>query len=159
MAHPEKTKIIYCKDGLRKDDHDHTKFTFLGYEFRARLVQNSRTKQFFVGFTPAVSTRAKQSMRYEVRSWKLKSCATMSLEEVAARINPVVHGWMNYYGRYCRSALDPIRRQIEIALSGWVMRKYKTLHRRRTESLRWLSGVRKAAPKLFAHWTLAPIYD
>jgi RNA-directed DNA polymerase len=94
-------------------------------------------------------------MRYEIRSWKLKRYATNSLEEVAAQINPVVRGWINYYGRYCRSALSPVLRQVEMALSGWAMRKFKKLHRRRAESLRWLAHVRKAAPKLFAHWTVA----
>jgi hypothetical protein len=79
-----------CKDGQRPDDYDHTEITFLGYQFRARLARNSQTGQFFVVFTPAVSPQAKQAVRYEIRSWELKRCATESLEEVAARINPVV---------------------------------------------------------------------
>jgi RNA-directed DNA polymerase len=156
-VHPAKTKIVYCKDGQRPDDHDHTEFTFLGYQFRARFARNSRTGQYFVGFTPAASSQAKQSMRYEIRSWNLKGCATKSLEEVAAQINPIVRGWINYYGRYCRSALHPVLHQVEIALSGWAMRKFKKLHRRRVESLRWLAHVRKAAPNLFAHWTIASV--
>lgn len=154
-VHPEKTKVVYCKDGQRPDDYDHTEFTFLGYQFRARLARNRQTGQFFVGFTPAVSPQAKQAMRQVIRSWKLKRYATESLEEVATRINPVVRGWINYYGRYCHSALSPVLRQVEMALSGWVMRKFKKLHRRRVESFRWLARVRRVAPKLFAHWTVA----
>jgi len=155
--HPEKTKIVYCKDGQRPDDHNHTKFVFLGYEFRARLAHNSQTGQFFVGFTPAVSPQAKQSMLYAIREWNLKSYSTTTLEEVAQQINPVVRGWINYYGRYCRSALGSILRQVEMALSGWAMRKFKKLHRRRVEALRWLACVRRATPTLFAHWTAANV--
>jgi len=153
-VHPVKTKIVYCKDGQRSDNHDHTEFTFLGYQFRARLAQNRRTGQFFVGFTPAVSLQAKRAMRHSIRSWRLKSCVPMSMEEVAKQINPVVRGWINYYGRYCRSELKPIMRQVEMALSVWVMRKHKKLHRRHAESLRWLARVRNASPNLFAHWTV-----
>lgn len=153
--HPQKTKIVYCKDGQRADDHEHTNFTFLGYQFRARVARNSRTGQFFVGFTPAVSPQAKQAMQYRIRSWNLKGRATMTLEEVAEQINPIVRGWINYYGRYCRSALSPVLRQVELALSGWAMKKFKKLHRRRVESLQWLASVREASPSLFAHWTVA----
>jgi RNA-directed DNA polymerase len=154
-VNPQKTKIVYCKDGLRPDDCNHTEFTFLGFEFRARLARNAKTGQFFVGFIPAVSPRAKQEMQYIIRSWKLKSCATISLEDVAKQINPIVRGWINYYGRYCRSALRSVLRQVEMALSGWAIRKFKKMHRRRVESLRWLARVRKASPSLFAHWTVA----
>jgi hypothetical protein len=87
--------------------------------------------------------RRSSIVRYEIRSWELKRCATESLEEVSARINPVVRGWINYYGRYCRSALSPILRQVEMALPGWAMRKFKTLHRRRVESFRWLVRARR----------------
>jgi RNA-directed DNA polymerase len=79
------------------------------------------------------------------------------LEEVAAQINPVVRGWMNYYGRYCRSALSPILRQVEMTLTGWAMRKFKKLHRRRVESFQWLARVRNASPNLFAHWAAANV--
>lgn len=156
-VHPQKTKIVYCKDGQRPDDHDHTNFTFLGYQFRARLAHNSQTGQFFVGFTPAVCPQAKQAMRNAIHSWKLTSCTPMSLEEVAAQINPVVRGWINYYGRYCRSALSPVLRQVEMALTGWAKRKFKKLHRRRVESFQWLARVRKASPDLFAHWAAANV--
>jgi RNA-directed DNA polymerase len=156
-VHPEKTKIVYCKDGRRTDDHDHTEFTFLGYQFRARQARNSQTGRFFVGFTPAVSPQAKRSMQYAIRSWNLKSRAELSLEEVARQINPVVRGWMHYYGRYCRSALIPVLRQVEMALTGWAMRKFKKLHRRRLKALDWLTRVRKATPNLFAHWAAVGI--
>lgn len=153
--HPDKTMIVYCKDGLRREEQEHTKFDFLGYEFRPRLVKNRSTGHFFVGFTPAVSPTAKKAMKQAIRDWKLTSHTTLSLAEVAAKVNPVIRGWINFYGAYHRSALQTILHQVDLALSKWAMRKYKWLHRRRVESLRWLDGVRRAAPELFAHWQVA----
>jgi RNA-directed DNA polymerase len=149
--HPEKTRIVYCKDGQRPDQHDHTMFDFLGYTFRQRLCRN-RNGQFFVGFTPAVSKKACKAMSWTIRSWKLKSCAQLSINEIAQRINPVVRGWMNYYGAYCRSAMHSILRQVELAIAHWANRKFKHLHRRLVAATRWLSGVRRREPALFAHW-------
>ena len=153
----KKTKVVYCKDSLRKDDEDRTKFTFLGYEFRPRLARNNNTGQFFVGFTPAVSPEAKKSMSRAIREWKLISLATLSLTEVAKKLNPIIRGWLTYYGAYCRSALNSILHQIDLVLSRWAMRKYRWLHRRQVEALRWLGRVRRASPNLFAHWQTAAI--
>ena len=157
-VHPDKTKIVYCKDGLRREDSEHTKFKFLGFEFRPRLVRNNTTGQFFVGFTPAVSPEAKQTMRRDIDDWGLTSQTTLSLTEVAEKINPVVRGWLDYYGAYCRSAMGQILHQVDVVLTSWAMKKYRWLHRRRVESFRWLGRVRRASPGLFAHWNAAPAH-
>jgi len=149
--HPEKTKVVYCKDANRTENHDLTKFVFLGYEFRARQCRTGKG-EFFVGFTPAVSPRAKKSMSQAIREWNLTGQTTVTLKALAKRINPVVRGWMNYYGVYCRSELSSMQRQVELAIAKWAMRKYKKLHRRCVASIKMLAGVRQREPKLFAHW-------
>lgn len=149
--HPEKTKVVYCKDDNRCEAHDHTSFTFLGYEFRPRQCRK-RNGQMFVGFTPAVSPKAKKSMSRCIRSWNLVGQTPLSVEELADRINPTVRGWMNYYGAYCRSAMGPILRQVELAIARWVGRKFKRLHRRLVAATRWLASLRRREPRLFAHW-------
>lgn len=149
--HPEKTRIVYCKDIRRKGEHEHTGFTFLGYEFRPRLCKN-RNGQWFTGFTPAVSSKAKKSMSHEIRQWRLKSKTTLTLAEIAGEINPVVRGWMNYYGAYCRSEMASTLRMVELSLARWAMRKYKKLHRRFVTSTHWLTNLKRREPKLFAHW-------
>jgi len=159
ILHPDKTKIVYCKDVNRKDDNDHTKFDFLGYEFRPRLCRNSKDGKFFVGFTPAVSRKAMKSMSYTIRQWGLSNLTPLSLKELSEMINPVVRGWMNYYGAYCRSALSPILRQIELAIAKWAIRKYKKLHRRIVAATRWLRGIYRREPTLFAHWAWCQIND
>lgn len=151
--HPEKTVIVYCKDDNRREEHNNTKFTFLGYEFRPRLCK-SRDGKMFVGFTPAVSSKAKKSISQKIRQWRLVSYSGSSLKQLSELINPVIHGWINYYGAYCRSELAKTLDLVELALARWVKRKYKKLHRRMKASLNWLDGVRQREPKLFAHWAL-----
>ena len=56
--HPDKTKIVYCKDGSRKGKYPNISFDFLGYTFRARTCKNSKSNTLFVNFTPAVSKTA-----------------------------------------------------------------------------------------------------
>ena len=68
-VHPEKTKIVYCKDSNRKGEGELTEFDFLGYTFRPRLVKGKQG--YFVGFTPAISEKAGKSIRDTNRSWKL----------------------------------------------------------------------------------------
>ena len=159
ILHPDKTKIVYCKDVNRKDDNDHTKFDFIGYEFRPRLCRNSKDGKFFVGFTPAASRKAMKSMSHTIRQWGFSNLTLLSLRELSEMINPVVRGWMNYYGAYCGSALNPILRQIELAIAKWAIRKYKKLHRRIVAATRWLRGIYRREPTLFAHWAWCQIND
>jgi RNA-directed DNA polymerase len=147
-----KTKIVYCKDDMRTGRTKHESFEFLGYQFRPRRVMNSRNGKFFCGFNPAVSPKALKAMRQTIRSWQLQRKTPMSLEEIAEWINPVVRGWVNYYGVYYKSALRPVLRQLEFALAKWAMRKFKQLHRKMVRALRWLRMIAKREPLLFAHW-------
>jgi len=150
--HPDKTKIVYCKDKTRRGDHEHTKFDFLGYEFRARGTRNPKTGEIFDGFVPAIRPKAMRAIREAIRKWRLVQRTPESLEDLAKDINPVVAGWIQYYGVYYPSALRPALRQVEFALARWAMRKYKTLHRRLIGALHWLSAIATRDPQLFAHW-------
>ena len=149
--HPEKTKVVYCQDDNRKEDYPDTKFTFLGYEFRARRVRNERKGNIFVGFTPAVSPKAQKGIRQTIRSWRIGVRTPMTLEAIAEMVNPVVSGWINYYGKYHRSALRPVLRQLDLSLVKWAMRKYKRHHRRLVYTLRWLDQIARERP-IMAHW-------
>ena len=151
--HPEKTRIVYCKDVERKGDKNHTSFDFLGYTFRSRQCRN-KYGRYFVGFTPAVSRKAQQSMGHTIRHWQLTRETTLSMKELSEKINPVVRGWMNYYGAYGRSELHTIVRQLELAIAHWATRKYKKLHRRMVAATQWLRGIKRREPYLFAHWAL-----
>ena len=118
--HPEKTKIVYCKDGKRRKDHPEEKFDFLGYTFQPRKAKNYRG-QYFCNFSPAVSRTAKKEMSRMIKNWKIPRYSGNTLEDLSEKINPTLRGWVNYYGRYYRSGLQPIFRQLDCALMRWGM--------------------------------------
>lgn len=153
--YPEKTRIVYCKDDNRKGRYPQEKFDFLGFTFRARLTR-TKNGDYFVGFTPAVSNKAVRKMNQRIRSWKLHRWSRKSLEELASLCNPTVRGWFNYYGSYCRSALDVVNRQLDLHLAKWAKRKYKRLRRSSSKAIRWIRGIKKREPNMFAHWKLFP---
>ena len=155
-AHPEKTRVVYCRDDDRKAKYTHEKFTFLGYEFRPRRSKN-RFGKFFVNFTPAVSTEAAKKMRQEMRRWRINLRSDKAIDDLARMWNPILRGWIQYYGRFYKSALYPVFRHFNGLLVRWAMRKYKKLRRHRRRAEHWLGGIARREPRLFAHWHLLGI--
>ena len=125
--HPTKTKVVYCKDGKRKGKYPNVKFDFLGYCFRPRLALNSRDKTLFRSFNPAVSPSAMKAMRDAIRDLNLWHQTQLTLQDIARKLNPLLRGWLEYYGRYARSALYPVFRYVNLKIRAWVMRKFKRL--------------------------------
>jgi RNA-directed DNA polymerase len=154
--HPDKTRIVYCKDSNRKDDHSSKEFEFLGYTFRPRPARNS-TGQLFVSFTPAVSKSAMKSMTTRIRRSNLRNRTDLDLNGIATWFNPILRGWINYYGRYHRSALRRLFRHFNRTLIAWAMRKYKRLRGHRTRAGKWLGAIAGREPTLFAHWALGSV--
>jgi len=124
--HPEKTKIVYCKDDNRERSFPDEKFDFLGFTFRPRRSKN-RWGEYFISFSPAVSGKAAKTIRQTLRGWRLHLRSDKSLEDFSRMINPTLYGWINYYGSYYMSALYPIFNQLDRILVKWAMRKYKRL--------------------------------
>ena len=152
QLHPDKTKIVYCKDGKRRQPYDGPcSFTFLGYTFRARNAPTRDGTSMFTGFLPAVSKDALKEMSGEVRSWRIHLRTATELQDLAERINPVIRGWMTYYGRYYRTALDSLLRRINNYLMRWAQRKYKRLRPFR-KARRWWHQLTARQPRMFAHW-------
>lgn len=151
--HPRKTRIVYCKDANRTGSWEHTEFTFLGYEFRERTVKGRHG--LFRSFSPAVSRAALKRMSATVRSWRLHRWVTATVSDLAAHVNPVVRGWMRYYGAFHPSALYPLLRRINSYLVRWLRGKYRRLRASWATTMRkWYTGVKKA-PSYFAHWAWA----
>ncbi|MCH7686823.1 MAG: group II intron reverse transcriptase/maturase, partial [Planctomycetes bacterium] len=152
--HPEKTKIVYCQDSDRRGSHDHIQFDFLGYTFRPRRAKN-RWGKMFISFLPAVSNKAASSIRATIRSWRLGATRNnQSLEEIAKFVNPYVRGWVNYYGRFYKSALTPVLRCLERSLVYWARRKFKRLRRHQRRAVHWLGRVARREPNLFEMWRI-----
>ncbi|WP_241255474.1 reverse transcriptase domain-containing protein, partial [Candidatus Protofrankia californiensis] len=151
--HPTKTKIVYCKDDRRRGSYEHTSFTFLGYTFRPRGARRA-DGTMFVGFQPAVSPEALGKMSQRVRRWRIHTRVRHDLSELAALINPVVAGWMNYYGRFYRSRMSSLLQRINTYLMRWAGKRYRRLRPFRRFRA-WWTGLLDREPGLFAHWAWA----
>ncbi len=151
--HPEKTRLVYCRDDDRRGRYRHEKFDFLGYTFRPRRSRN-RWGKYFVNFSPAVSNDAAKKMRQEMRSWRIHLRSDKAIDDLARMWNPVLRGWIQYYGHFYKSALYPVLRHFNVLLIRWAMRKYKRLRRHRRRAEYWLGGIARREPRMFAHWHL-----
>ena len=152
--HPEKTRIVYCKEDDRPGSHEHIKFDFLGYTFQPRRAKN-RWGKYFVGFLPAISTKAAKAIRADhsrvangVHQEQPASGGSGSPDQ------PVVRGWMNYYGRFYRSKCIQVLRHLNEALARWAQRKFKRFKRRERASMHWLGRIARRDPNLFVLWQL-----
>jgi group II intron reverse transcriptase/maturase len=148
--HPDKTKIVYCKDGNRRRPHDGpVSFDFLGFTFRARSMSGKHGR--FTGYGPAISGSAMAKLSQEVRDWKLHRHVNLTEAEIAQWINPIVRGWMNSYGKFRRSALYPLLARINYYLIKWMRRKYKRFSALKAAMKAWSQAV-TSRPGYFAHW-------
>jgi hypothetical protein len=150
QMHPDKTKIVYCKDSNRKGDYQNKSFDFLGYGFQPRLSRNNRGESF-VAFTPAISKKAQKGIMDKIRESKLLQQTQSELLGIAAELNPKLQGWINYYDKFCKSKLDQTLALLDIRIARWARRKYKKLHGNILSALAWVKKMRKAIPHLFAH--------
>jgi group II intron reverse transcriptase/maturase len=148
--HPDKTRIVYCQDSNRRGSYEHTSFTFLGYTFRARKARN-RHGISFTSFLPAISKDALNKISRTARSWRLHRRTTFTFAELAEAINPIVRGWMQYYGAFYRSALHPLLHRINAYLVRWIRKKYKRLSGFKKAKACW-EKITTRHPHLFAHW-------
>ena len=149
--HPDKTRIVYCKDVNRRAEHDNIQFTFLGYTFRPRKTVD-KYGRMYENFLPAVSRDALKVMRQTVRRWHLQLKCDKQVSDLSNMFNPVLRGWLNYYGRFYSSALKPLWRSVNDYLVRWLMRKHKRLAKRVTRAARELGRLAAVNPRAFAHW-------
>ena len=153
-VHPEKTKVVYCRDANRTGESEHTSFDFLGYAFRGRLARGSRG--YFMSFAPALAPAARKAISQTIRAWHLRSRTTEDLSSLAREINPQVSGWIGYYGAFYRSELHFLAFRIDEHLVRWARHKFKRLRYSPVRAWAWLAAVKQREPGLFAHWQGKP---
>jgi hypothetical protein len=144
------------QDGTRRLDHEHTWFTFLGFTFRARKARG-RNGRNFTSFLPAISKDALNKVSGEVRRWRLHRRTGRGLADLASWINPIVRGWMQYYGAFYRSALYPLLRRINAYLVRWLRKKFKRLGTFKKAHACW-QRITRQQPNAFAHWAWVPAF-
>jgi RNA-directed DNA polymerase len=153
VLHPEKTRVVYCKDTNRTGDAATIQFDFLGYCFRPRLAK-WRGELFGVSYLPAASPKALKAIRQAIRRWSLQTRSDKALADLARMFNPYIRGWINYYSHFYKSALYPTLRRIDAFIVRWARRKFKRLRQRPRGAWNWLARVIRSSPGLFAHWPL-----
>ena len=151
-VHPEKTKIVYCRDSNRTREYPRIAFDFLGFTFRPRKAAN-RWGKFFLSFLPGVSRKAAKEIVTTVRQWRIHSMSDKDVDDLSRMFGQVVRGWVNYYGRFYKSALYPVFSSLNRRLVRWAQKKYRRYHQQR-RATHWLRGLARRQPGLFAHWQL-----
>ena len=126
----KKTKIVYCKNDDRRDDHEHQSFDFLGCTFRHRKAE-TKYGTYFTGFLPTIAEKAKKAIREEIRSWELQLKSNKSLQDIANMFNGKIQGLLNYYAHIYKSETHELLCYINDCLVKWAQRKYKNLKAKR----------------------------
>jgi RNA-directed DNA polymerase len=152
--HPDKTRLVYCKDSRRRRTYEQISFTFLGYQFRPREAFDKKNGVVFTGFLPGVSPGKLTEMSRRIRSWRLHRRVNLTLDYLAEDINQVVRGWLAYFTRFYPTAVIPLCQRINGHLMRWARKKYKRL-RSQKRARAWLKGVMERAPDMFAHWAIS----
>ena len=148
----EKTRIAYCKDSNRAKDEPITEFIFLGYTFGRVRVPGRRG--WFWSFQPRASKEACMRFRDKIRALKIHRMSGREIAGLARKLNPIISGWINYFGRFMPWAIRATLRWLERLLVRWALGKYKKLRRSWRKGWKWLNAVRAEMPELFAHWKL-----
>lgn len=147
----EKTQIVYCRDQRRKKKTKHAdRFTFLGFEFKSRKTKG--TRGVFYGFLPAISKGAIKRIVYLLRSTCLQCWSGRTISDIAKALNPKIRGWLNYYGRYGKTAMRSIFILLHLRLAKWALNRYKRLKGSWYLAFRALKLWYKRSPSLFVHW-------
>jgi RNA-directed DNA polymerase len=152
QLHPDKTKVVYCRDSQRQESNACISFDFLGFQFKPRKVQR-KTGEIKTGFVPAISNTAAQAIRRRIGDWGFVQRSQWTMKELSDYWNPILRGWMRYYGAHYRSQLHLVLQHFDLWLAKWIAAKHG---RRRSGALKrgWarLNRLRKQCPQFFAHW-------
>ncbi|WP_320408775.1 group II intron maturase-specific domain-containing protein, partial [Acidithrix ferrooxidans] len=116
----------------------------------------NKFKQQFNNFLPAASDKAVEEMGRELRRFRIHLQTGQTIAELARLYNPVILGWINYYGRFYKSRLGQLLRRINIYLIRWARKKYRRLSIR-ANAWKYLSQIAEREPNLWAHWSFGVI--
>lgn len=150
--HPSKTKIVYCKDYRRQEHHEEVKFDFLGYSFQPRTTKSKGTGKLFLGYDCAISISSRKRIADKLGAMELEKDSCESIVGLAQKLNPMIRGIVNYYGKFRGYELSRVFRLLQKRLVRWARNRYKRYRRNLKKAYQWLARVRKQFPKLFYHW-------
>jgi group II intron reverse transcriptase/maturase len=152
--HPEKTKLVYCKDYRRQEKHENVKFDFLGYTFKPRTSKSKRSRELYLGYDCAVSISSKKRIVEKMKELDIEHLTHKSIVGVAQYLEPYIRGWINYYGRFRLWELNPIFQLLRRRLVMWARKRYKRYRTSINRAYGWLRRIKEQFPALFYHWRL-----
>jgi RNA-directed DNA polymerase len=150
--HPEKTKIVYCKDHRRTECHDNESFTFLSYSFAPRKLKSRYNMKMVLVFSVSISQMAKTHIRKRIREVLYHRRSLQTLEKTAEKLNPKIRGWVNYYTKYSRDKALRVFLYLNGLIRKWISNTYKLRGFRKVNDK--YNAILKASPGLFYHWKL-----
>lgn len=150
--HEKKTKIVYCKDYCRKEEHEQVQFGFLGFSFQPR---QSRSKQnpgtSYTIFAAEISLENQEKIRTAIRESVYWRNTTQEIEEIGVRLNAKLRGWINYFGCYGKRRLRHTMFYLDLKLLKWLAKKHKIGLKK---AIRVIKEYRKKQPNMFYHWQM-----
>ena len=152
--HPEKTKIVYCKDYRRQITFKTVKFDFLGYSFQPRSTVPGGKGKLFLGYDCAISISSKKRIAEKMKEIDIPNLTHKSIVGVAQYLEPYIRGWINYYGKFRMSMLNPVFQLLRRHLVQWVRKRYKRYKTSINRAYDWLKRIRIQFPTLFYQWRL-----
>lgn len=150
--HLSKTKLVYCKDNRRRGTYPVVKFDFLGYSFQPRSTKSKKTGKLFLGFDCAISISSRKQICDKLGKLEVHKMSYKSIVGIAQYLNPMIRGWVNYYGKFRGYELSKVFRLLRNRLVRWARKRYKRYRTSLNRAFQWLDRVRKQYPYLFYHW-------
>lgn len=148
----QKTKIVYCKDYRRREAVEKVQFEFLGFSYQPRPMLSKFDKERNITvFVPEISRDNQRKIIEEIRKAVKWTNTTLTIEQIAERLNSKLRGWINYFGIYGKRRLRRAILNLDIRLVRWLGRKHK---QGRRKSAAMLALTRKFKPRLFYHWQM-----
>lgn len=150
--HPKKTKIVYCKNYRRKENHDNESFTFLSYSFQPREVKSKFGSKRLVLFNPAISQQAKTNIRIELRKTLRPRWSDKPLSWFATKLRPKIRGWINYYARFNKWIAYEVFYYLNELIRRWIKNTFKIVGKHKL--YKKYRELQAANPEMFYHWKL-----
>jgi len=155
--HPQKTKIVYCRDYKRKEKHPTVKFDFLGYSFQPRTAYSKKKGNLFLGYDCAISIDSRKRIADKLEELNVDKLTFKNIVGVAQYLNPMIRGWVHYYGKFKMYELTKVFRLLSKRLVWWARKRYKRYKTSIRKGYKWLATVREQFPTLFYHWNFSQI--
>lgn len=152
--HADKTKLVYCRDFRRRGQHPIVKFDFLGYSFQPRTSKSQRTGKLFAGYDCAISISSRKRLADRLEGLDIDNQSSRSIVGIAQRLNPMIRGWVGYYGKFRAYELRKVFRLLRNRLVRWARKRYKRYRSSINRAFSWYDRIRKQFPNLFYHWQL-----